>query len=67
VGFVVDKAALGQVFFEYFGSTRQSFHRFLDTHHPLSSGAGTILYLVVPEIVDSTPPLPRGGKKFSKI
>jgi hypothetical protein len=35
VGFVVDKAALGQVFSEYFGSPCQSFHRFLHYHnHP---------------------------------
>jgi hypothetical protein len=36
VGFVVDKAALGQVFSEYFGFPCQSsFHQFLDHHnHP---------------------------------
>jgi hypothetical protein len=35
VGFVVDKAALGQVFSEYFGFPCQSFHRFLHHHnHP---------------------------------
>jgi hypothetical protein len=35
VGFVVDKAALGQVFSEYFGFSCQSFHRFLHYHnHP---------------------------------
>jgi hypothetical protein len=28
VGFVVDKAALGQVFSEYFGFPCQSFHQF---------------------------------------
>jgi hypothetical protein len=34
VGFVVDKVALGQVFFEYFGFPCQfSFHRLLHTHH----------------------------------
>jgi hypothetical protein len=33
VGFVVDKAALGQVFSEYFGFPCQSFHRFLHHHH----------------------------------
>jgi hypothetical protein len=34
-GFVVDKAALGQVFSEYFGFPCQSFHRFLHYHnHP---------------------------------
>jgi hypothetical protein len=31
VGFVVDKAALGHVFFEYFGFSCQSFRQFL--HH----------------------------------
>jgi hypothetical protein len=35
VGFVVDKAALGQVFAEYFSFPCQSFHRFLHYHnHP---------------------------------
>jgi hypothetical protein len=35
VGFVVDKAALGQVFSEYFGFPCQSIHRFLHYHnHP---------------------------------
>jgi hypothetical protein len=35
VEFVVDKAALGQVFSEYFGFPCQSFHQFLHHHnHP---------------------------------
>jgi hypothetical protein len=35
VGFVVDKAALGQVFSEYFRFPCQSFHQFLHHHnHP---------------------------------
>jgi hypothetical protein len=35
VGFAVDKAALGQVFSEYFGFPCQSFHQFLHHHnHP---------------------------------
>jgi hypothetical protein len=35
VGFVVDKAALGQVFSEYFGLPYQSFHQFLhNQNHP---------------------------------
>jgi hypothetical protein len=35
VGFVVDKAALGQVFFEFFCFPCQSFHQFLHHHnHP---------------------------------
>jgi hypothetical protein len=33
VGFVVDKAALEQVFSEYFGFPCQSFHQFLDHHN----------------------------------
>jgi hypothetical protein len=34
-GFVVEKAALGQIFSEYFGFTCQSFHQFLQHHnHP---------------------------------
>jgi hypothetical protein len=33
MGFVADKAALGQVFSEYFGFPCQSFHQFLH-HHP---------------------------------
>jgi hypothetical protein len=43
MGFVVDKAAPGQVFSEYFGFSCQAFYLFLHTHHhPSSSGAGTI-------------------------
>jgi hypothetical protein len=35
VGFVVDRAALGQVFSEYFGFRCQPFHQFLRHHnHP---------------------------------
>jgi hypothetical protein len=33
--FVVDKAALGQVFFEYFGFPCQLFHQFLHHHNHL--------------------------------
>jgi hypothetical protein len=33
VGFVMDKAAPGQVFSEYFGFPCQSFHRFLHYHN----------------------------------
>jgi hypothetical protein len=43
VGFVVDKAELGQVSSEHFGFPCQYFHRLLNTHHyPSSSGVGTI-------------------------
>jgi hypothetical protein len=58
VGFVVDKVALGKVFFEYFGVSCQfSFHRLLHTHH-LSFGAGTRGQLVaeVPSGLSLTPP-----------
>jgi hypothetical protein len=34
LGFVVDKAELGQVFSEYFGFPCQSFHQFLHHNHP---------------------------------
>jgi hypothetical protein len=33
VGFVVDKAALGQVFSEYFCFPYQAFHPLFHTHH----------------------------------
>jgi hypothetical protein len=45
VGFVVDKVALEQVYFEYFRLPCQSFHRLLRIHHHhhhLSFGAGTM-------------------------
>jgi hypothetical protein len=42
MGFMVDKVAKGQVFYEYFGFLCHSFHRLLSTHHHPSSGAGTI-------------------------
>jgi hypothetical protein len=59
VGFVVDKVAVGQVSFEYFGFTCQSsFHRLLHNHPHLSSGAGTIGQLVadVTSGLSLTPP-----------
>jgi hypothetical protein len=59
VGFVVDKVALGQFFFKYFGFPCQfSFHRLLHIHHHLSSGAGTIGKLVtdVPRGLSLAPP-----------
>ena len=43
VGFVVDKVALEQVFFEYFGFPCQSsFHELFHNHHHLAPGAGTV-------------------------
>jgi hypothetical protein len=41
VRFMVYKAALGQVFFEYFGFSCQEFYRLFHTHH-LSSEVGTV-------------------------
>jgi hypothetical protein len=57
MGFVVDKAALEQVYFEYFAFFCQAFHRLLHIHHP-SSGAGTI-----GQIVDSLSPYTKKVKK----
>jgi hypothetical protein len=57
-GFVVDKAALGQVSSEYFGFPCHSFQRLLHTHyHQLSSGDGTIGQIVakVPSGLSLTP------------
>jgi hypothetical protein len=57
VRFVVDKVALGQVFFECFGFLCQfSFNKLLHTH--LSSGAGTTGQTVadVPSGLSLTPP-----------
>jgi hypothetical protein len=57
VGFVVGKAALGQVFSQYFGFLYQfSFHQLLHTN--LLSGAGTIGQIVadVPSGLSLTPP-----------
>jgi hypothetical protein len=41
VRFVVDKAVLGQVLSEYFGSPCNSFYQVLHTHHHLSPRADT--------------------------
>jgi hypothetical protein len=42
LGFVVDKVALGKVFYEYFGFPCQSsFHQLIHNHPHLSPGAGT--------------------------
>jgi hypothetical protein len=56
VGFVVDEAALGQVFSEYFGFPSQSFHQFLHK----SPGACVIGLLVaaVPSGPNYNPPPP---------
>jgi hypothetical protein len=47
VGFVMDKVALKQVFYEYFGYFCQfSFHQLLSTDHQFSFRAGTIGQIV---------------------
>jgi hypothetical protein len=62
----VDKAALGQVFSEYFGFPCQSpFHRLLHNHHR-SSGAGTIDQQWPTYQVDSVSPHPEKLKKKPK-
>jgi hypothetical protein len=57
VGFVVDKASLGQVSSEYSYLSCQSSRRLLHTHHP-SSGTGSIgpVAADVPSGLSSTPP-----------
>jgi hypothetical protein len=66
VGFVVDKAALEQVFSEYCGFPCQSsFYQLLHNHHHLSSGAGTIGQQWPTYQVDSVSPHPE--KINSKI
>jgi hypothetical protein len=68
LGFVVDKVALGQVFFEYFGFPCQSsFHRLLRNHHHLSSGAGTIGQQWPTYQVDSVTPHPEILKKKNPV
>jgi hypothetical protein len=64
----MDKAALGQVFSEYFGFPCQSFHRLLHTHHHPSSGAGTIGQIVadVPNGLSLTHPKKLKKKKKKK-
>jgi hypothetical protein len=60
VGFVVDKAALGQIFSQYFDLPCQIFHRLLHAHnHPLSSTTGTAGHLVASVIVNSVPLYPK--------
>jgi hypothetical protein len=64
VGFVVDKAALGQVFSEYYGFPCQfSFHQLFHTH--LSPGAGTLGQMAadVPSGLSLTPPQETKKKK----
>jgi hypothetical protein len=67
---MVDKVALGQVFYEYLCFPCQfSFHRLLHIHHHLSSGTGTIGQLVadVPIGLSLTPPQVTKKKKVRTI
>jgi hypothetical protein len=60
VEYVVDKAALEQVFSEYFSFPYQAFHWLLHTHHQSSSSRpGIIDHLVASVIVDSVPLHPK--------
>jgi hypothetical protein len=66
VRFVVDKVALGQVFFEYFGfHYLLLFQQLLQNRHHLSSGTGTIgqLLVDVPSGLSLTPPQETKKKK----
>jgi hypothetical protein len=57
-GFVVDKAALGQVFCEYFRFPAESFHRLLNIYrHP-----GLVDQIVGSVIVDRFHSTPKGGR-----
>jgi hypothetical protein len=59
VGFVVNLAALGQFFSNYFGFPSQSFDPLLHTHHHLSFGARTKkgqIVANVPSELSLTPP-----------
>jgi hypothetical protein len=58
MGFVVGKAALGQLFSEYFGLSCQAFHRLLHTHHSSSTGTGTMGHLVA-SVIEGCVPLPK--------
>jgi hypothetical protein len=61
VGFVVDKAALGQVFSEYFGFHCQSFHRSLHYHnHPGLISDRSVEWTLIP------PPTMQIKKKLYK-
>jgi hypothetical protein len=64
VGFVVDKAALGQVFSEYFGFPCQSFHRFLHHHNYPGLAQYTIGDRTVEWTLDSTAHYTKLKKKF---
>jgi hypothetical protein len=74
VRFVIDNAALGQVFSENFGSSSHSFHRILHTHHHPSSGASKIGQKVadVPSALSlalppKTRPLMCGNSRYGKL
>jgi hypothetical protein len=56
VGFVVDKATLGQVLSEYFGLPCQSLHQFLQYHNYPGHGTIGLLVAVVPNGPNWTPP-----------
>jgi hypothetical protein len=65
VGFVVDKAALGQVFSEYFGFPCQSFHRFLHYHNHPGLTQWAIKWPQCRVDLDSTPTMQIKKKKMN--
>jgi hypothetical protein len=68
VGFVVDNAALGQVFSEYFGFPCQSFHRFPHYHNHPGLTQQAIRWPQCRVDLDSTPHYENlKKKKFSRI
>jgi hypothetical protein len=64
VGFVVYKAALGEVFSGYFNFPCHSFHRLRHTHHNNHLGAGTIgqIGAHIPSGLSQPPPPPPNRK-----
>jgi hypothetical protein len=64
VGFVVDKAAQGQVFSEYFSFPCQSFHRFLHYHNHSGLTQWAIKCPQCRVDLDSTPPLCKLKKNY---
>jgi hypothetical protein len=67
VEFVVDKAALWQVFSEYFGFPCQSFHRFLHYHNHPGLTQQTIKWPQCREDLDSTPHYAKKKKDPNKV
>jgi hypothetical protein len=64
---MIDRAALGQFFFQYFSSPAiHSFHQLLHDHHHLSCRAGTVRQYISAVIVDSVPIQPHTKEIINK-